>query len=54
VFNSEGASISKWGSKASNDEELNVPRELVVDSSGNVYVSDGRDSSVCSVLEACK
>jgi tripartite motif-containing protein 71 len=39
-FNSNGAFITKWGSKGTADGQFEYPSGVAVDSSENVYVAD--------------
>jgi tripartite motif-containing protein 71 len=38
--------VTKWGSYGTGDSQFNLPSGIVVDSSGNVYVSDSSNSRI--------
>ena len=42
-FNSDGTFLATWGTYGSGNGQFSNPQGVAVDSSGNVYVTDGRD-----------
>ena len=46
VFNSDGGYITQFGNQGSASERIQDPGGIAIDSSGNVYVGDGRDSDL--------
>jgi DNA-binding beta-propeller fold protein YncE len=45
-FDSEGNSLTKWGTAGTGDGQFSRPRGLAVDAAGNVYVTDHKPSDV--------
>jgi tripartite motif-containing protein 71 len=45
-FDKNGELITTWGSKGSGDGQFKRPEDIVVDDSGNVFVSDTRNSRI--------
>jgi tripartite motif-containing protein 71 len=45
-FDANGELITTWGSKGTGDGQFKRPEDIVVDDSGNVFVSDTRNSRI--------
>ena len=45
-FDRDGNFISKFGTEGSGDGQFNMPRDLVINSSDSVYISDGANHRV--------
>ncbi len=50
MFDKEGNYLTGWGSFGKGSEQLNEPEDIAVDSNGQIYVTDTRNSRV-QILE---
>jgi tripartite motif-containing protein 71 len=45
-YGSNGELITSWGTKGTGDGQFKRPEDIVVDQSGNVFISDTRNSRI--------
>jgi DNA-binding beta-propeller fold protein YncE len=50
MFDTKGNYLTGWGSAGKGSEQLNQPEDLAIDSKGQIYVTDTRNSRI-QILE---
>ena len=46
VFNSDGGYITQFGNQGSAADRIEDPIGIAIDTSGNVYIGDGKDADI--------